>query len=100
VATVGGEFDIEREMGCTREEFLGWLPGAAAGAPIEVLGDLIRIHSGGGEVRIQIRQAPARRLGLLSLPVLRVSMRFQGLQADARGEFLRRFDLFTRRGGG
>ena len=91
---------IQREMGCTRQEFLGWLPGATRGAPFEVAGDLITVHPGSGVVRIRITQAEPRHLGLLSVPVLRVSMRFVGLPAAGREAFLRQFDLFTRRGGG
>jgi hypothetical protein len=91
---------IHREMGCTRQEFLGWLPGATGGAPYQVTGDLITVHPGAGVVRIRIVEAAPRRLGLLRLPVLRVSMCFLGLPVAARAEFLRHFDLFTRRGGG
>jgi hypothetical protein len=94
------EESIDREMGCTRQEFLGWLPGATRGAPYQVTGDLITVHHGAGLVQIDIAEAAPRKLGLLRLPVLRVSMRFLGLPAAARAEFLRHFDLFTRRGGG
>ncbi len=89
-----------REMGCTRDEFLGWLRAAAGGAALEIDGDLVRIGYAGGQVLIQVAQAAERRLGLLSLPVLPVSIRFVGIDGPRRDEFLRRFDLFTRRGGG
>jgi hypothetical protein len=97
---VGEEIAVDREMGCTRQEFLGWLPGATRGAPFEVKGDLVTIHPGAGTVQIRLIEAAPRRLGLLCVPVLRVSILFQGLQASGRAEFLRQFDLFTRRGGG
>jgi len=87
-------------MGCTRDEFLAWLPGAVRGARYEVDGDLIRIGYAGGEVRIRIARADERRLGLLSLPVLQVWIRFAGIDAPRRDEFLHHFDLFMRRGGG
>jgi hypothetical protein len=87
-------------MGCTRSEFLAWLPGAVAGARFDVDGDLVRIHHQAGEVLIRIAQTADRKLGLLLLPVLRVSIEFSGLDTAARQEFLRHFDLFTRRGGG
>jgi len=89
-----------REMGCSRTDLLARLPGAVRGAPFDVEGDLIRIEYAGGEVRIRIAQAPERRLGELSLPVLHVSIRFSRIDAQAREEFLEYFDLFTRRGGG
>jgi len=94
------ETALFREMGCTRDEFLAWLPGAVRGAVFEVDGDLIRIGYAGGEVRIRIEAADRRKLGVLSLPVLRVSIRFIGIDTPARGEFLRHFDLFMSRGGG
>lgn len=91
---------IHREMGCTRSEFLGWLPGAVRGAPFEVDGGQIRVAYAGGEVRIRIAPAAERRLGLLSLPVLQVWIGFVGIDDRAREEFLRHFDLFMSRGGG
>jgi hypothetical protein len=87
-------------MGCTRSEFLAWLPGAVRGARFDVDGDLIRIGYASGKVVIRIAQAAERKLGLLSLPVLLVSIRFVGIGAGARDEFLKHFDLFMQRGGG
>jgi hypothetical protein len=97
---VSQTFVIRREMGCTRQEFLGWLPRATGGDRYEVDGDRILIHPDGGAVQIDIRQADPRRLGLLSLPVLQVRIEFLGLSQPARDRFLQRFDLATRRGGG
>ena len=91
---------IHREMGCTRNEFLGWLPGVAGGARFDVDGDSIRIDYHAGAVLIRIAQAADRQIARLSLPVLQVSIQFIGLDEPGRGEFFRRFDLFTRRGGG
>jgi len=98
--TVSDEGVLQREMGCTRQEFLGWLPAAVGRAPFEVTGDLISVHPAAGLVQIRIVEAAPRSLGLLRLPVLLVSMRFSGLPPAARAEFLRHFDLFTQRGGG
>lgn len=94
------EAAVCREMGCTRAEFLAWLPAAVRGARFEVDGDLIRIGYAGGEVLIRMAQASERTLGSLSLPVLPVWIRFEGIDAARRDEFLRHFDLRTRRGGG
>jgi hypothetical protein len=91
---------LYREMGCTRADLLAWLPGAVRGARVDVEGNLIRVAYAAGEVRIRITPAAERRLGALSLPVLDVSIRFAGIDARAREEFLKYFDLFTRRGGG
>jgi hypothetical protein len=91
---------LRREMGCTRNEFLAWLPGAVGGACYDVEGDSIRVRYQAGEVLIRIAQKADRKLGLLLVPVLVVTIRFCGIDASARQEFLRHFDLFTRRGGG
>ncbi len=95
-----GPFALEREMGCTREDLLRWLPEATGHAPARVEGDAVVLSVGGGEVRITTRVRPPRRIALVSLPVLAVSFRFEGLDAAARGAFLARWDLCTRRGGG
>lgn len=44
--------------------------------------------------------AERRRIGLVSIPVLNVSFRFSGAEANARREFMAYFDLYTKRGGG
>lgn len=97
---MGGPFALEREMGCTREDLLRWLPGATGHAPARVEGDAVVLSVAGGEVRITTRVRPPRRIALVALPVLAVSFRFDGLDAAAREAFLARFDLYTRRGGG
>jgi hypothetical protein len=97
---VAGAVVLEREMGCTREDLLRWLPGATGDAPARREGDALVLAVGPGEVRITAEERPARRLGQVELPVLAVRFAFQGLDAAARAAFLARFDLWTRRGGG
>ena len=91
---------LDREMGCTREEFLRWLPGAAGHARASLVGDGLSLALAGGQVRLSLEARPPRRIALLELPVLAVRFRFIGLAAAARAEFLERFDAYTRRGGG
>jgi hypothetical protein len=97
---VRAPFALEREMGCTREDLLRWLPAATGHAPARAEGDAIVLSVAGGEVRILLRELPPRRIALVALPVLAVSFRFDGLEDAARDAFLARFDLYTRRGGG
>ena len=49
---------------------------------------------------LQWQVQPPRVIALIRLPVLRMHFQFQGLSADERLIFMRRFDLYTQRGGG
>ncbi|MBK7470176.1 MAG: hypothetical protein IPI73_05625 [Betaproteobacteria bacterium] len=93
-------FESHREMGCTREEFVGWLPKATRYAPLQLEHDKAVVRAGTMTVEIAFTTAPPRRIALLSLPVLVVSFRIKGADAEACREFIRYFDLCTRRGGG
>ena len=94
------EFAIDREMGCTREEFVRWLPGATRHAPMQMNADKAVVHAGEATIEISFTQAPPRKIALVSMPVLKVSFRFSGAGADAFREFMAYFDLYTKRGGG
>jgi hypothetical protein len=97
---VPGPDVLEREMGCTREDFLRWLPGATRQAPVRAEGEDLVLTVGAGEVRILLRERPPRRIALLALPVLGVRFTFAGLDEAARGDFLLHLDRHTQRGGG
>jgi len=87
-------------MGCTRAEFMGWLPGATRQASFQVDGDKVTVITHGGRVQISLEEKPLRRIGLFALPVLGITFCFRGLDEPARDDFLAYFDLYTRRGGG
>ena len=91
---------VRREMGCTRAEFIGWLPGATRRAPSRIDGDLVTVMTHGGSVRITLEEKPQRRIGSIELPTLGVTFSFRGLDERTRDDFLAYFDLYTRRGGG
>lgn len=95
-----GEFAIEREMGCTREEFLRWLPGATRHAPMQVQADTAVVRAGEAKVEISFFVLPPRRIALISMPVLKVTFRFSGASETVYREFMTYFDLYTKRGGG
>jgi len=97
---VADAFSLRREMGCTREEFIRWLPGATRYAPMRLNGDKAVVQAGEATVEISFTQAPPRKIALISMPVLEVSFRFSGARADAYREFMAYFDLYTSRGGG
>lgn len=94
------EFRVHREMGCTRAELLDWLPGATGQAPLRIDGDVATVTTQGGTVRISMQEKAPRRMGSIALPVLAVTFCFRDLDEGARADFLRFFDLYTRRGGG
>ena len=92
--------ELRREMGCTWEEFLRWLPGACGHAPIVFAGDVCRILSDHGVVEIAVAEMAPRRIASITLPVLEVRFRFDGMGVEARAAFLEYFDRYTQRGGG
>jgi hypothetical protein len=94
------EFLLRREMGCTAEEFVRWLPGAARHAPMQIENGAAAIQAAGGTIHVSFEQAPSRRLGLVAVPVLNVAFRFCGIAPAGREAFLAYFDLYTGRGGG
>lgn len=93
-------FTLQREMGCTREEFVRWLPGATRHAPLHVDTDKAVAQAGAARIEISFTPAPPRRIALVSMPVLKVSFRFSGADASTYRAFMAYFDLYTKRGGG
>ena len=93
-------FRLNRDMACTRAEFMRWLPGAIRMASFTIDGDVVTVMTHGGRVQIAMKERPPRRIGSIALPVLDVTFCFRGLDEPARNEFLAHFDLYTRRGGG
>ena len=93
-------FGLHRDMGCTRAEFMGWLPGATNQAPCQIDGAIVTVITHGGRVRISLEEKPPRRMGPIALPVLGITFCFRGLDELTRDDFLAYFDLFTRRAGG
>lgn len=91
---------FEREMGCTEDEWLRWLPDA--------IGDhywKLQIHSAGvrigdGALGLTWRSVEPRVIALMRIPRLLVSFRFAGLDEAQRDAFMKRFDLYMQRGGG
>ncbi len=89
-----------RDMGCTEAEWLGWLPAAIGSNGWTREGSSARVDIPPGRLDLQWEVRPPRVIALMRMPVLRVSFRFDGLDAQARYAFMRRFDLYMQRGGG
>jgi hypothetical protein len=92
---------FEREHGCTVDEWLMWLPGAAGDSPLSFDGaGTARVRIGDGSLQLHWQALPQRQIAQVRLPRLRVSYRFDGVSEDARARFMQRFDLYMQRGGG
>ena len=55
---------------------------------------------GDGALGLKWQVGAPRVIGLISIPVLKVSFRFAGLDEPQRYTFMKRFDLYMQRGGG
>lgn len=91
---------FQRDMGCTEVEWLAWLPISVGDCAWQRDGSSVRVTIGAGSLVLQWQVQPPRVIALIRLPVLRMHFQFQGLSADERLIFMRRFDLYTQRGGG
>jgi hypothetical protein len=91
---------FEREMGCTEGEWLMWLPGAVGGRPLQLGAGMAQVAIGAGTLRLSWQLLAERRIALMRLPRLAVQFAFDGVDEAERQDFMRYFDLYTRRGGG
>lgn len=91
---------FEREMGCTEDELLRWLPGALEGATLHPGTGVVRAEFPAGRVTLAWQPLSPRRIALLAMPRMRVSFNFDAMDDAARQRVMRRFDLYTQRGGG
>ncbi len=91
---------FQRDMGCTETEWLGWLPAAMGDCAWQQAGASARACMGSGALQLRWQVMPPRVIALMRMPVLRVNFEFQGLNADERYAFMKRFDLYMQRGGG
>jgi hypothetical protein len=91
---------FQRDMGCTEAEWLGWLPAAMGDYAWQQTGHSALAQIGRGHLHVQWQVMPPRVIALMRMPVLRVQFQFNGLDADERYAFMKRFDLYMQRGGG
>lgn len=91
---------FEREMACTQSEWLRWLPAAIGPHPWTSEADTAHVQIGDGVLHLRWRPDQPRVIALVRLPRLHVSFRFEGVAAEERAAFMRRFDLYLQRGGG
>jgi hypothetical protein len=94
---------IDRLMGCTIDELLIWLPAASHHKKFEVVRNSQGLEVSFPDDGIYMHGLiqPSRQIALLSIPVVLITFSFNEkwskLSVD---QFMSRFDLYTRRGGG
>ena len=91
---------FEREMSCTEAEWLRWLPDAIGAHEWTRTAQGAIVALGAGSLALAWQVAQPRRIALVKLPSLNVTFRFEGVGAQARFAFMKRFDLYMQRGGG
>ena len=91
---------FEREMACTQQDWLRWLPGAIGAHPWQSGLGWARIEIDEGALRIEWRVGEPRRIAMVTMPRLCVSFSFDRQDESQRLAFMRRFDLHMQRGGG
>lgn len=87
-------------MGCTRADLERWLREIHGDAVPSFTGDTIDLAVVGVPVRVTVRDAPQRSLGIVSFHELDVSFDFAPGERDAGDAWVRAFDRHTQRGGG
>ncbi|OIR07213.1 hypothetical protein GALL_108020 [mine drainage metagenome] len=88
------------EMSITRADFLRLLPAAVNHAPFSVAGERIAHHGAGRSWNIRLTALPDLRIGLVRLERHRVLLSLDGYGEEEAAAFMRRFELYFRRGGG
>ncbi len=92
---------FEREQGFTAAEWQRCLPGAVRDRTLALTSpERAVVDIGAGTLTLSWTALPPRRIALISMPRLAVRYCFDGVDAAARREFMRYFDLYTQRGGG
>ena len=98
---------VEYEMGYLADEFGDVLQGPFTGDRSEFSSTALgrhrwRIAMDGAEfdLVVGVEQAPPRKLGLFSLPVLKVRFEFEQAGDGTRERFFRRFHQYFQKGGG
>jgi hypothetical protein len=91
---------LRGEMSISRADFLRTLPAAVAHDAFEVVGDEV-VHRGDGRSwRIVLRPMPDLVIASLALPRHAVEIRLEGYDDAGARNFVERFELHFRRGGG
>ena len=94
------EAGFSREMGSTEAEWLRLLPAAIGEHVWRQMGSSVTVSLPSGELSLNWQVLEPRVMGLAKFPRLLVTFRFDQSNEEERFAFMRRFDLYTHRGGG
>ena len=91
---------FERDMGCTEQEWLGWLPAAMGHVVWQRQGTQVDANLATGMLHLSWQAAEPRAIALMRIPRLCVRFEFERVNDEERHRFMKRFDLYMQRGGG
>lgn len=91
---------IEKEMGITQAEFRRVLTRAYADEGIQMDGGRVVVADGARKMEISFEPLAERNIALLSLPVARVTLTFEGYDEAEITAAVGRFDRHFQRAGG
>lgn len=91
---------FEREMACSVQDWLRWLPAAIGSCPCVMQEGGAHIQVGQGTLCLRWSVLTPLSIALVRLPRLKVGFEFAALNAVQRQVFMQRFDLYLQRGGG
>lgn len=95
----GPPIEIRREMTASIDELARGLR-AAFPDSLHVAGGRFLASRGNAALQIDVEDGPLRRIALLALPTLIVTLRFTAGDAAARAALLAHMDRYLHRGGG
>ena len=93
-------FRLTKDMGLSHREIFASLATLAKEMTCRTSDTDAIVEYDSGEVRVVLGPEGERKLGSIMLPRTSVSLEFHNLSKAQRGQFLERFDLAFRRGGG
>ena len=103
-ADENGVITVQREMGTTHREFIRSLTAAIRPATYTSIegsnGVDIEIHGAPGNMRIHLAPERVRRIALLRLPIVDVTLVLEGFPPESIEPFFTQFDRAFQRGGG
>ena len=93
-------FIVEKEMGMTHADFFRSFPNILQGEQFSIKGRRVSITSESGIWTIELGPESTRNIALLSLPRIKVTLKFEHYKETDRRNALERFDRAFQRAGG